>query len=187
MSLKRTDLIIHPIRLRIIEAASNRALTTRNLAALLPDVPQATLYRQIHRLVEGGLLRVVEERVVNGIIEKTYIVPAGAAHIDREEFSQITAEEHARYFPIFMGTMANSMTRYIEQETFDAVREGMTYFQASLYLTDEEARQLRVDLLEFVNRNAGAPGPGRRLRSLNVAFIPEGPESGKSQEEDESE
>ncbi|NNJ11357.1 helix-turn-helix domain-containing protein [Chloroflexales bacterium ZM16-3] len=51
MSTSPADLLLHPIRLRIIVALTVQQLTVQQLAGVLPDVPQATLYRQIHKLV----------------------------------------------------------------------------------------------------------------------------------------
>ncbi len=53
------DLLLHPVRLRIVQAfLGDRALTTTELQAELPDVPAASLYRQVARLVDGGVLGV---------------------------------------------------------------------------------------------------------------------------------
>ena len=37
MSLVKAELIVHPVRLRIVEAVSRRRLTARQIAAQLPD------------------------------------------------------------------------------------------------------------------------------------------------------
>lgn len=71
MSNARANLLLHPVRLRIVTAAAGRELTAADLAAALPDVPQATLYRHLKRLVDGGMLAVVAENPVRG---------PGAAH-----------------------------------------------------------------------------------------------------------
>lgn len=45
------DLILHPVRLRIVRAfLSGRPLTTSALGAELADVPPASLYRHVARL-----------------------------------------------------------------------------------------------------------------------------------------
>src|SRR5262245_1377811 len=119
VSLEKAELIIHPVRLRIIGVLQGRALTVKQIGRLLPEVPQATLYRQIKRLGEAGFLRVVEERSVNGIIEKVYAVHAGATQFSREEFAAISPAEHARYFSVFLGVLMGSMGRYLGQEAFD--------------------------------------------------------------------
>jgi DNA-binding transcriptional ArsR family regulator len=68
----KVDLILHPIRMRIIMALAGERWTARQIAAALPDVAQATLYRHINALAEGGILRIVEERPVRGMVEKVY-------------------------------------------------------------------------------------------------------------------
>jgi hypothetical protein len=172
-SLNKAELIVHPVRLRIIEVTQPGPLTSLQIAAKMPDVPQATLYRQIKRLLDGGILRVAEERLVNGIVERLYAIREGSARFTREEFAAISPQDHARYFAIFLGNLSARMGRYLQQESYDTTEEGMTYFQAALPMTDEEARQMRIDLLELVERSAKQPSAARRPRTLAVAFIPE--------------
>jgi hypothetical protein len=62
---------------------------------------------------------------------------------------------------------------YFRRESYDTTRDGMTYFRASLPLTDKEARALRIDLLELMKRYKRAPGKGRRLRNIAVSSIPQ--------------
>jgi len=173
MANSKAELIVHPIRLRIIEALHGRELTSRQIADSLDDVPQATLYRQIKVLLDGGILSVVSERLVHGIVEKLYQLSPGAAHLSREDFAQITAEEHQRYFAIFLGVLSGSMGRYLRQPSLDVVKDGMTYFNAAPFLTDAEARQMRLDLLELASRYGEADLPGRRRHRLAVAFFPD--------------
>ena len=69
------DLLLHPVRLRIVQAfLGDRALTTSDLAAELADVPAASLYRHVARLVDAGVLAVVAERRVRGALERTYVL-----------------------------------------------------------------------------------------------------------------
>src|SRR5262249_24220554 len=57
------DLLLHPVRLRILQTfLGDRTLTTSDLQAELPDVPPASLYRHVARLVGAGVLVVVDER-----------------------------------------------------------------------------------------------------------------------------
>src|SRR5579864_5927159 len=68
--MTRADLILHPVRLRIILAfARGRRLTPQQVAALLADVPQATLYRQIERLFQGGVLAIAAEKRVRAAVD----------------------------------------------------------------------------------------------------------------------
>ena len=74
------DLLLHPVRLRIVQAfLGDRALTTSGLRTELSDVPAASLYRHVARLVAGGVLAVVTERRVRGALERTYVLRTSAA------------------------------------------------------------------------------------------------------------
>src|SRR5215467_10865211 len=89
------DLLLHPVRLRIVQAfLGDRALTTSDLAAELADVPAASLYRHVARLVDAGVLAVVAERRVRGAVERTYVLRVTAATIGLDEVSAMSADEH---------------------------------------------------------------------------------------------
>ena len=60
----RWDLLLHPVRTRIVAEFSGRRRTVRELAAALPDVPQTTLYRQVGVLEVATLLRPHLERLL---------------------------------------------------------------------------------------------------------------------------
>ena len=169
----RSKLVIHPVRMRILGALAARPMTTKQLAGALPDVPQATLYRQVRTLLRGRALEVVERRTVNGIVESTYAAVKGVTRFDRAEFARIPPDDHVRFFGTFLGIQMVDAQNYFSRPGYDTTREGMTYFRASLFLTDREARALRVELLDLVKRYAFRPGKGRRARSVAVSSVPE--------------
>ena len=104
MSTPRAELLLHPVRIRIMQlAASAPDLTARQLADALPDVPPATLYRHLGRLVEAGLLTVIEERPVRGATEKVYALPDGDPLQVLPHREDASAEEHFRAFLGFQG------------------------------------------------------------------------------------
>ncbi|MCB9897671.1 MAG: helix-turn-helix domain-containing protein [Planctomycetes bacterium] len=168
-----SELLVHPIRLRILGALSGREMTTRKLARVLREVPQATLYRHVRTLAENGLLEVSEQRTVNGIVESTYRLVPGAARLDREAFAALPPADHLRCFGMFAGAQLVEAQDYFTQPSYDTTREGMTYFRAGLMLDDAEAQEFRVELLALVKRFGSRPEAGRRMRMLSVAFIPE--------------
>ena len=77
------DVVMHPVRLRIIQQLGGRSLTTAQLRAALPDVTQATLYRHVATLVDAGILSIVEERRVRGAVERTLALGDRMAHVDQ--------------------------------------------------------------------------------------------------------
>src|SRR5450759_2000666 len=100
--MKLADLVLHPVRLRIILAfARGRRLTPQQVAAFVPDVPQATLYRQIDRLYRGGALAVAAERRVRGAVERTYVLAEGGASVSPKDLAKSSRDDHLGYFTAF--------------------------------------------------------------------------------------
>src|SRR5262245_1535130 len=77
--------VAHPLRLRILEylrAHAGAALPVKEIAAALKS-SQTKLYYHVNLLVEHGLIRVAETRLVSGIVERRYRVTAYRLSFDR--------------------------------------------------------------------------------------------------------
>jgi hypothetical protein len=172
------DLLLHPIRLRIVKAfLGDRALTTSQLAAELDDVPPGSLYRHIARLTKAGVLQVVAERRVRGAVERTYTMRTVAAQVPPGEIRAMTPDEHARAFTAFTASMLADFDRYLASDSPDPVRDGAVARVAAMWLTDQEFMELARDLSAvYLDRLANAPGNGRRRRMIYTISIP-GPRS----------
>jgi len=168
------DLLLHPVRLRIVQAfLGDRALTTTELRAELPDVPGASLYRHVARLVDAGVLGVVSERRVRGALERTYILRLAAANIGVEEFEKMTVDDHRQAFTAFVAGLLGDFDRYLARGEIDPIRDGVSYNLAAMWLDDAELGELRRDIARiFGPRLANAPGPGRKRRILGSVLLP---------------
>jgi len=169
------DLLLHPVRLRIVKAfLGDRALTTSQLAAELDDVPAGSLYRHIARLTKAGVLQVVAERRVRGAVERTYTLRLFAAQIQPGEARAMTLDEHAQAFTAYIAGLLADFERYIASAPSDPVGDGASYRVAGMWLTDEEFASLVRDVVEvFQPRLANAPGKGRRRRLLYTVTLPD--------------
>ena len=168
------ELVLHPVRLRIVQAfLGTPSLTTGQLRERMPDVPTATLYRQVATLVEGGLLEVVDERQVRGATERTYALRAKNASMTPAEAGTLPPEEHRRLFMTFVAGLLGDFDRYLAREDVDFERDLTGYRQAVLNLTDEELLDLVRDLGEVLAPRLTLPeGPGRRRRILTTVLVP---------------
>jgi predicted DNA-binding transcriptional regulator YafY len=168
------DLLLHPVRLRIVKAfLGDRALTTAQLAAELDDVPAGSLYRHVALLTKAGVLQVVAEKRVRGAVERTYALRLLAAQVGLAEAAAMTSEEHARAFMVFVAGILADFDRYLATGTPDLVRDGVSYRAAGMWLTDAELAEFARDLTAVVQpRLANAPGKGRRRRMLFTVFLP---------------
>lgn len=175
----KADLLLHPVRMRIMLALAGQRLTAQQLSEALPDVAQATLYRQINRLAQGGVLEVVEQRPVRGTVEKVYALVGQNANLTAEELSGASREENLRYFLTFLAGLLGDYERYLRRATIDPLADGAGYRAVPLHLSDEEFRQmvlaLNTALLPFLQH---APSPERRTRLLATILIPQEPGAG---------
>jgi DNA-binding transcriptional ArsR family regulator len=172
--LSRADLIGHPVCHRIIMTVAGRRLTTQEIAAVLPDVPQATLYRNIHRLADAGILEVVKEIPVRGTVERVYALVEGASRIGGAELANASREDHVRFFTVMFASMLSWLRRYLQQETIDPIADGLTCRATTVYLSDAEYHKLLDDLGELMKpAMSNPPTRDRRRRIIGWTAIPE--------------
>jgi hypothetical protein len=171
------DLLLHPVRLRIVKAfLGDRALTTSQLVAELDDVPAGSLYRHVALLTNAGVLQVVAERRVRGAVERTYTLRLYAAQIQPDEVAAMTLDGHTRAFMAYIAGLLVDFDRYLAAGTPDPVQDGADYRVAAMWLTDSELAEFLRDLANIAQpRLANAPGKGRRRRMLYSVLLP-GPE-----------
>jgi len=170
------DLLLHPVRLRIVQAfLGDRALTTSALSAELADVPAASLYRHVARLVNAGVLAVVAERRVRGALERTYVLRLTAASIGLDELAAMSPDEHRQAFMAYVAGLLGDFDRYLARGDIDFLRDGVRYNMAGLWLDDAELTELQRELLRVLQpRLANPPAPGRKRRILGTILLPGG-------------
>ena len=143
------------------------------LAGALPDVPQATLYRQIERLYQGGALAVASQRRVRGAVERTYVLAEGGASLSPEELAKSSPDEHLGYFTAFAAGLIAQFEQYLERSEIDLLKDGVGYREVVLNLTDEEVSEMASALNAAVGRFLTYdPKPGRQRRMLATVLIP---------------
>jgi len=171
--LETRDLLLHPIRLRIVQALLGRPMTPLLLKEYLGDVAQATLYRHLNQLADSGLLEVVEERRVRGGVERTYGVVDSAASLSGADLETATEEDHLRYFVTFVGTLLADFASYLDASELDLAADRAGYRQAPLWLTDEEVDAMVAKMSLAVQEHlSNEPAPGRRRRLLTTIMMP---------------
>lgn len=178
VAASRADLILHPVRMRLLATLARRELTARQLSALLPDVPQATLYHHLSTLTRAGLLRVVSERHVRGAVEKRYAIAEDHVLLSRDELARASRDDHLRYFTMFVTNLLGDFARYLQQGEPDApvdlYADGAGYRETPLYLSDDEvlraAAAVNSALLPFLKHE---PAPHRRRRLVAMITFPD--------------
>jgi DNA-binding transcriptional ArsR family regulator len=172
-AVANADLLLHPVRLRILKLfLGERALTTSQLAEELGDVPTGSLYRHVAILTKAGVLQVVAERQVHGIVERTYTLRSAAARIGASQAAAMSNEEHARAFTAYVAGLLADVDRYLAAGP-DLLREGFSYQTAAMWVTDDEYRDFLRDVQIAVQpRLANGPAKGRKRRMVFSVFLP---------------
>ena len=171
--MNRVDLLLHPVRLRIIKTfLGDRALTTAQIAAELADIPKASLYRHVATLAKTGILDVVAERQVRGTIEKTYALRLAAAQVSDEDVEAMSVDDQAQAFLVYVAGLLSDFDRYLAHSPAP-LRDGAGYRVAAMWLSDAEYADFLRDLSRVLQpRLANAPNEERRRRLSYHVMLP---------------
>ena len=144
MRQNQADLLIHPVRLRIVQAFFGaRRLSTEDLAAELPDVPKATLYRHVGLLANAGVLAGHTRRnTARGTPRRIYVLAQGQADLSPHQMSELSPEQHLRYFTDVRGDVAGRLRTLLGHESADPAADSVSYGQFALNLTEHELHEL---------------------------------------------
>ncbi|NIH83797.1 helix-turn-helix domain-containing protein [Amycolatopsis granulosa] len=169
----RAELMLHPVRMRIIRVLARHQRTVKQLAAQLADVPKATLYRHLTLMAEAEIIRVVAEHRVRGTVERVYALGPGAAPLGSEDVAGASADDHFRYFATFLSTLLSEFDRYLGRGKIDIAADGTLFQEFALRLDDKEYEELFRGIGKLIRRYLeNEPRPGRRTRLLAMEVFP---------------
>jgi DNA-binding transcriptional ArsR family regulator len=170
------DLLLHPVRLRIVHALSGgRALTTTELIARLRDVSKVTVYRQVALLAEGGFLEVAGEQRVRGAVERRYRLRPDRPVADADAAAAMSLEDHRRGFAAAMAVLIAEFDAYLDRDGADPTADSVSYRQGTLWLRPDELAEMLGEMVGALrDRVANQPAPGRTPYLLSAILFPTG-------------
>jgi DNA-binding transcriptional ArsR family regulator len=176
MSIGKLDLLLHPVRMRLVNVmAEGATLTTSDLCARMPDLPKATVYRQVDLLTRGGVLEVESERRVRGAVERRYRLARDEASVDEEASRAMTLDDHRRGFTAAMAALLAEFNGYLDRRGADPLKDGVSYRQFTLWLRPTELARLHRDVTRILTSlMKNEPGPGRTAYLLSTVLFPTG-------------
>ncbi len=172
--MKKADLIIHPVRLRIMQVLTAKALNTQEISDGLADVPKSSIYRHLKLLLEGGLIAVAETNLVKGIEEKRYQLVV-TPHLSADDMADLSASEHLNYFNAYLMTLLREYADYLsaaEQRNrrIDLLADRVGYTELHFHASDAEMNTLQSEInaavLKLVKNESGDD-----RRRQKMAFI----------------
>ncbi|NMD71353.1 helix-turn-helix domain-containing protein [Bacillus sp. DNRA2] len=170
----KAELILHPVRLKIIQSLTNgKHLTAHAIAERNKEIPQATLYRQLNTLLEAEIIQVVKENPIRGTIEKVYALNEPSIQ-SQQDLLNLSKEEHLELFMTFTTQLLAQYEAYLDKEDIDLVRDGVSYRIGKLYLSDAEFKELVMKMGSLLqDAMQHEPSPERKARNLATIIIPE--------------
>jgi predicted transcriptional regulator len=160
--------------MRIIQSLiKSKNMTVQQIAQELPDVPQATLYRHLNKLLKAKAIMVVQENKVRGVLEKVYAISTNPYETVTKEIDNNNKGETLNLFYNYLMALLGDFERYIQSENVDLVKDGVTFRSAAMYLSDEEYEEFFKDIIKAFDKvRDNGPAPGRRLRKISTISMP---------------
>jgi DNA-binding transcriptional ArsR family regulator len=183
--LETLKVVTDPLRLNIVNLLRGEPRTAKELAKAL-HLSQTKLYYHIGLLEQHGLIRVVDTRLVSGILEKQYQATAYKLSVDRRLFSPApTSPAGYEGLEVFLSAVLD----YTHSDMMRSVRSGLAEFSEDalperklhvgrqwFWLTPEEARAFMERLWaladEFQRLHGDQPAEGAQLYEFLVGFYP---------------
>jgi DNA-binding transcriptional ArsR family regulator len=177
MDRTRFDLLLHPVRMQIIQTLTTaRQMTAGELAARMPDVPPATLDQHLAILGAADVVEVVGARGGGEGAERVYALQRHHLSVTSEDIAGSGPADHMRYFTTFVAGLLERFAHYLKQPNIDIPRDGARYRQVTLNLTPEELTALIDDLGARMSQEMdNEPTPERSVYTISRIVIPEGP------------
>ena len=167
----------NPVAYRILNVIGVRgSQTTDQLAGILEDVPTSSLYRQLSRLREAGILRVVGERQARGAVERTYALAARDAGVfAADDLAALSAAQLRMVLKNFIAMLVADTSAYLASRGVRKSRAKVGAALAVCDLSDDEYTVLQRDLHAAIvrAREQAASGSTTKRRYFYLVTLPE--------------
>lgn len=174
MTDRLMDCITNPVKCKLLlEIHSQGKATAKHLADTYNDMSQATLYRHLKKMLNDGILQVVEEKQVRGTVEKTYSLAYDINSNMETMVEENSGDLYMQYFMQYIFGFAKQFQEYCQSPNIN-IKEDMTGFSLSpLYLSDDELTSLVTSISQIINAvKSNGPNPERKLRTIGVIVSP---------------
>lgn len=166
--------LLNPVRMKILQLfLQHETETVKRIAEELPDIPTASLYRHINKMVEDGILEICAEYKIRGTVEKVYRLKSNPLLQVNEQIKDASKEELFGYFYSYTMALLSDFENYLMGQDYDLVEDKVGFRSFPLYLNDQECEELlhtiKESLVKFENNK---PGEERRLRKFSFVMMP---------------
>lgn len=171
--MRRSRLILHPVRLRILQALASGEQTTQALSDRLADVPKSSIYRHLRLLVSAELVVVAQTRRIRGVEERHYRLGT-SARLSAADIQGLSADEHLGMFSTYTLTLMQDFAAYLGSRAEpDLAGDRVGYTEVVLHTTDAEFDSMVAEMNAVMSRYLDrTPSAETTPRKLSVITFP---------------
>ncbi len=168
------ECLANPIKCKLLtEIQSKQPVTTKQLAEIHSDIPQATLYRYLKRMTADGIIKVVEEKQVRNVKEKVYAASIDFGEDIEKKLKENSGEVYMNLFQQYTMGLLREFQEYTSQKDIDIQGDGSGFSYAPFYATTEELNSLMLSIGELIKPlTENQPTPERKMRTLGLVITP---------------
>lgn len=144
--MARPTPMVWAISVTVCSPSSSICRAPRSLPGL-PDVPKATLYRQVALLAEGRLLEVESEERVRAVIERHYRLHPARTVLNLDAVTAMSNDDHRRGFAAAVASLLAEFDVYLDRNGANPLADSVSYRQYTLWLSDAEKAAFVDDLV----------------------------------------
>ncbi|MEF7563842.1 hypothetical protein V4V35_12580 [Bacillus infantis] len=145
------DCIVNPVKSQIILSIQKKGeCTAKDLLSSQNDIPQATLYRTLNRLVDSGILKIVAENKVRAVTEKVYALNESFLNVNQSIIEQNNGEAYFKMFTNFIIVLMKEFQNYAEKPSINIVKDVSGFSAVPIYATGKEMLEIGNKFKEII-------------------------------------
>jgi len=173
MHEKLMECLTSPVKCKLFLDIEAGQTTAKELAACNENIPQATLYRYLKKMVADGILEVLEERQVRNVREKVYGVAVDVEAEIQKMIADNSGEGYLSLFRQFCSGLTQEFQAYAARADIDILQDGSGFRMMPFYATATEQKELARKIWELIlPYQEQEAASGRQMRHVAVVFTP---------------
>lgn len=159
-----TDPVSNKI-LQMIREKKQAAIS--DILAENPNVPRATLYRKIEKMLDVGAIYVVQTRKVRGQTENIYAIKD--IYINSSK-----SDDGMKIVTMSLMQIIGLYDKYFQSKNADVERDKLFLLNYAVELSDGDFSEMMKEILGVVDKYRQKQSENARLRNLYFISAPEG-------------
>ncbi len=172
METKLMEALRNPIQSKLLlNIQASGQSTAKQLLEANKDIPQATIYRHLNKLTNDGIIKVVQENRIRGVIEKVYALAVELSQ--NNSLEHLSGDAYMNLFTEYMMGIMQEFRAYTAQENIDIAGDGSGFSLIPIYATKAELAEVGAKITELLlPLSKNPPTPERRYRNIGLIVTP---------------